>query len=84
MQVVTFSELRSHLKEIMDMTIDRHEPVFVRRSGGKSIVVLSAEDYASLDETHYLLSDEANAEHLRKSLRNFRSGKIIKKSLIDK
>ncbi|MCX7122970.1 MAG: type II toxin-antitoxin system Phd/YefM family antitoxin [Gammaproteobacteria bacterium] len=33
MNVVTFSELRNNLKEVMDLPSDQHEPVVIRRSG---------------------------------------------------
>ena len=83
MNVVTFSELRNNLKEVMDLSSDQHEPVVIRRSGGDHMILLSLRDYESLQETNYLLGNEANAAHLRKSLASARSGRSLKKQLIE-
>ncbi|HVV67648.1 MAG TPA: hypothetical protein VHE99_01225 [Gammaproteobacteria bacterium] len=40
------------------------------------------DDYESFKETRYLLSNEANANHLRKSLRSLKEGKLLKKSCL--
>ena len=83
MNVVTFSELRNNLKEVMDNSSDRHEAVVVRRPGKDHMVLLSLRDYESLQETAYLLGTKANADHLRESLASARSGRSLKKSLIE-
>ncbi len=83
MNVVTFSELRTHLKEIMDNSADRHEEVIIKRAHGENMVLLSLDDYESLKETAYLLGNEANARHLRKSLHSLREGKLLKKRLLE-
>ena len=83
MDVVTFTELRNHLKEIMDATSDRHEAVVIKRSRNENMVMLSQSDYESLRETAYLLSNAANAEHLRRSLRRLQDSNYTTKKLID-
>jgi hypothetical protein len=35
------------------------------------------------DDTDYLLSSPANAEHLRRSINQLRQGKVLEKELID-
>lgn len=83
MDVVTFSELRSNLKEIMTQSADQHEPVFIKRPRGETMVLISLSDYESLKETVYLLGNEANAQHLRQSMRSLKTGKLLKKNLLD-
>ena len=39
------------------------------------MVLLSISEYSSLVETNYLLSNKANAEHLRKSIAQHKSGR---------
>ena len=53
------------------------------RRAGRSVVVLSLADYESLEETLYLLSDPANAEHLRKSIADANAGKLFPHDLIE-
>ena len=43
--------------------------------------MISIEEYHSLAETEYLLSEEANARHLRDSLRAARSGRARRREL---
>jgi antitoxin YefM len=68
MRAVTYSEARARLKGLMDQVCQDHEPVTVIRRRGENVVVISQEDYESLRETEYLLSSQANAEHLVESL----------------
>lgn len=83
MHIVTFSELRNDLKKIMDTSTDQHEVVIVKRPKGENMVLLSQRDYESLKETAYLLGSEANAKHLRKSIKSLHTGKTFKKKLIE-
>jgi len=83
MNVVTFTELRTHLKEILDLSADTHEPVIVQRPKKENMVILSLQDYELLKETAYLLSEDANAAHLRKSIRDLEEGNVVKKKLLD-
>jgi antitoxin YefM len=83
MNVVTFTDLRKNLKHIMDMSMGDHEPVIVKRSQGRDMILLSLRDYKSLEETAYLLGNNANANHLRRSLKNLKEGKFSQKDLIE-
>ncbi len=83
MNVVTFSELRANLKEVMDTSADQHEPTVIRRQGGEHMVLMSLRNYESLKETAYLLGTEANAAHLRQSLASLRAGKAKKRKLLE-
>jgi antitoxin YefM len=44
---------------------------------------MSLDEFNSWQETLYLLSNPANAEHLRRSLQEAREGKGIERELID-
>ena len=83
MNIVTFTELRQQLKELMDISADQHEPVVIKRPRGENMVLLSQGDYESLKETAYLLGNEANAKHLRQSLTSLQNRKLLKKKLIE-
>jgi antitoxin YefM len=83
MNIVTFSELRTNLKQIMDNSLDQHEPVVIRRQSGEHMVLMAMRDYESLNETAYLLGTEANAIHLRKSLASARAGKSTRRKLVE-
>jgi len=74
---INYTELRKSLKKNLDLTSDNHETLIVHRPNGKSVVVLSLEDYNSITETEYLLSSPKNAEMLMKSIKEAESGNLI-------
>ena len=83
MEAVNFSEFRENLKGVLDKSYDNHEPIIVTRKEGKNMVVISMEDYNSIMETNYLLSNKANAEHLFKSIEQIKKGKKVERKLED-
>jgi antitoxin YefM len=64
MSNITYSRLRANLKSALDKVCEDHEPVFVERQKGGDVVLLSRDDYESLQETAYLLRSPANARRL--------------------
>ncbi len=83
MQAVSFSELRKDMRHIMDMATDRHEPTIVTRKRGGSMVIMSLEDYNSLEETAYILSNPKNAQRILESIAELREGRGVQHELID-
>ena len=74
MKVVTEQEARTQLSELADAAWDNHDVVVIAREGGRSTVMMSLEDYESLNETAYLLRSPANAERLLQSMNDVRLG----------
>ncbi|MFG3818859.1 type II toxin-antitoxin system Phd/YefM family antitoxin [Limnothrix redekei] len=64
MDAISYSALRANLAGTMDRVCDDREPIVVTRKNGRSVVMLSLEDYASLAETAYLLRSPENAKRL--------------------
>lgn len=67
----------------MDLVLKNSAPLYVTRSKGEDVVVLSKSDYDSMQETFYLLSSAKNAERLAEGIREFEEGKGLKKELLD-
>ena len=83
MDHVSYTELRQNLKKHLDKVCDDRAPLVVTRRNAEPVVVLSLADYESLEETLYLLSDPANAEHLRKSIADADAGRLKPHDLIE-
>ncbi len=83
MDAVSYSDLRQNLKTYMDRVYDDHEPLIITRKNDENLVLLSINEYKSLTETNYLLSEDANAEHIRKSIDQYNLGHIKKHELIE-
>jgi antitoxin YefM len=82
MTAISFTEVRNNLKTVFDDVVSSHEPCIVTRKNNEHVVVLSLEDYNSMSETNYLLSNPANKAHLLRSLEQARGGKTVKGELI--
>jgi len=76
MDAITYTDLRQKLKTYMDKVVQDCVPLIVTRKNNENVVLISVAEYNSLLETNYLLSNEANAEHLKKSISQHKSGKI--------
>ena len=64
MDQYTYSELRANLKAALDRAVEDHVVIVVARARGGDAVLMSREDFESLNETAYLLRSPANAERL--------------------
>mgnify|MGYP000658952733 CR=1 FL=1 len=74
MKVVTEQEARNQLSELAESAWDSHDIVVIAREGGRSAVLMSMEEYESLNETAYLLRSPENAERLLKSINDVKLG----------
>ena len=67
----------------MDQVNDDHEPVIVTRAKGKPVVMVSLEDWASMDETTYLTASPANRVALMRAIAEGQAGKVVVKTMND-
>lgn len=75
-KIVPFTEARANLTELLDDVEDRQEHVLITRNGRPSAVMLSADEYESLEETLEILQDKDLMEALRKSEDDIRAGRL--------
>ena len=69
MRTISESDLYQNLDVTLERVTEDHEPVVVTRERGKpSVVLISLEDFASCDETAYLLKSPQNTERLQKAI----------------
>ncbi|MEI6708252.1 MAG: type II toxin-antitoxin system prevent-host-death family antitoxin [Methylococcales bacterium] len=83
MNALTFSYVRQHLANIMRSVNDDHAPVIVTHQNAKPIVIMSLEDYQSLEETAYLLRNSTGAQRLLESVAELRAGKGVARELLN-
>ena len=74
MDVVTYSDARAKLKEVMDRVIADRTHVVVTRQKAEAVVMVSLSDWNAMQETLHLLSTPKNAERLRESIRQLDKG----------
>ncbi len=83
MKAMSYTAIRENLASIMDQVCDDREPVIITRKRDQAVVMLSLEDYESLEETAYLLRNPANARRLFDAIEALEAGKGQAQELIE-
>ena len=65
----------------MDKVCLDRDPVIITRKRNQAVVMISLEDYESLEETAYLLRSPANAKRLIASIEAAEHGNVIEKEI---
>ncbi len=83
MNAVPVMQAAQNLNALIEQIIEDAEPAILLNDKGSKAVLMSLDEFNSWQETLYLLSNPANAEHLRRSLQEAREGKGTERELID-
>lgn len=83
MNAVTMNEAKLNLERIAEQVIADAEPTIVVTESGEQLVFMPLDEYNSWKETLYLLSNPANAEHLRRSISQAQAGNVQDRELLD-
>lgn len=84
MKPIALTDVSSDLAGIIDRAADDHEPVLITRESGKpAAVLMSLENFASYEETAYLLRSPANAKRLLEAIEELDAGKGTERQLIE-
>ena len=83
MDAITYSTARAKLADTMNRVCDDHEPIIITRSGQQAVVMMSLDDFKSLEETSYLLRSPKNAKRLLESIAALEAGKGTARSLAE-
>jgi antitoxin YefM len=83
MLIATYSDFRQKLKAYLDQVFTTKSPLFITRTKGENVVVLSQSDYESIMETFYLLKSPANAARLHHAIEEYKKGAGQEQKLIE-
>lgn len=81
MEAITYTRARANLAQTIDSVCENHEPVIITKKNDRSVVMLSLEDYQSLEETSYLLRSPENARRLLDSINELDAGNGTERKL---
>ncbi len=84
MNTTTIDSAKQNLENLIQQVENDAEPILIMLDENRKAVLMSEREFNSWQETIYLLSNPANAEHLRKSLAEADSGLISERELIEK
>jgi len=69
MKAVTYTAARENLASTMSKVCDDRAPVIITRNRDQAVVMISLEEYESLEETAHLLRAPTNAMRLLEGIR---------------
>ena len=74
MKAISYSEARDNLKKVMDEAAADRAPILITRQRGENVVLVSASEWAGMEETLHLMASPANAKHLLEGIARLDAG----------
>ncbi len=83
MMTTTISDFRSNIKKYLDRVSKNFETLIINRGRDSGIVIMSLDEYNSINATHYELSSNANEKRLDRAIEKLKKGDSFTKELIE-
>lgn len=83
MKSKTYTEAREKLSDIIEKVCEDHEPLIITKRRDKAVVMVSLEDYESMEETAYLLRSPKNMQLLLESIKELEEDRGTQRKLIE-
>lgn len=74
MRAVRLEDADETLEAMIDRVVADRAPLAITRQGDEGAVLISEREWASIEETLYLLRSPKNAERLLEAVRGFEAG----------
>lgn len=82
METTSLSDLKSHLSEYTDRAELQHEQFTITRNGRPAVVLVSADEWESLQETLFWLSQPGIHESLAEAESDVTAGRIYNEAQV--
>jgi len=83
MLTTTISDFRSNIKKYLDRVTENFETLIINRGKDQGIVIMSLEEYNSINATRYELSSKVNEKRLDSAIEKLKKGDSFTKELIE-
>jgi antitoxin YefM len=83
MSFVSVQDAKRDFDALLERVRCALEPTVITGVAGEQFVILPIDQFNAWQETAYLLSNPANAEHLRQSVSDAKGGKVFEHELIE-
>ena len=83
MTVINYTEARNNFKFVLDSVVNDADYTIISRRDADDAVVMSLDYFNAMQETLHLLKSPKNVEHLRKSIEQYRDGKVESHELLN-
>ena len=84
MITATISDFRKNIKTYLNKVTQNFETLIINRGRDSGVVVISLEEYNSLQATQHELSSGANERRLDAAISKFKDGRSFTKELLEK
>ena len=79
----TISDFRKDIKQYLDRVTENFETLIINRGKDSGVVIMSLEEYNSLNATYHELSSKTNEKRLDSAIEKLRTGSSFSKDLIE-
>ncbi len=83
MITANISEFRKDIKKYLNRVTQNFETLIINRGKESGVVVISLEEYNSLQATQHELSSSSNENRLDSAIQKFRKGSAFEKDLLE-
>jgi len=80
-RAISYTAARETLASTMQSVCDDREPVIITRKRDQAVVMISLDDYESMQETSYLRKSPVNAERLDNAIKQLESEQGVERSI---
>ena len=82
MITATITDFRKDIKTYLDRVIENFETLIINRGKDKGVVIMSLDEYNSLNATYHELSSKANEKRLDSAIEKLNTGSSYHKDLL--
>ena len=83
MLTTSISDFRKNIKKYLDSVTENFETLIINRGKDTGVVVISLEEYNSLNATQHELSSKSNESRLDSAIEKLKSGSSFEQDLIE-
>jgi antitoxin YefM len=83
MLTTTISDFRKDINKYLDRVTENRETVIIKRGANSGVVIMSLDEYNSINATQYELSSKVNEIRLDSAIGKLKDNKSFHKDLIE-
>ena len=83
MLTTTISDFRKDIKQYLDRVTENFETLIINRGKDRGVVIMSLDEYNSLNATYHELSSKTNEKRLDSAIEKLRTGSSFQKDLLE-
>lgn len=83
MLTTSISDFRKDIKQYLDQVTENSETLIINRGKDSGVVIMSLDEYNSLNATYNELSSKANEKRLDSAIEKLKTGSSFQKDLLE-